>query len=231
MSRTSDPPAQRSPYLESDVAFDVLYPVDIQRASRRYWTPVAVAARAAILLHEAGATRVLDVGSGAGKFALVAAATVPELRVVGVEQRGHLVDVARLAQKSLGLENVRFVFANASEVSWKEYDAFYFYNSFAENLFDPFERLDDAAVLSVARFARDVKRATANLRAAPVGTRMATFHGSSTRVPASFELTRSEPAGTGLLRLWTKRTDADDGSFFVEVGDALVRHDRSGVPM
>jgi protein-L-isoaspartate O-methyltransferase len=215
-------------YLASDAAFDALYPEEIQRASRRFWTPVETARRAAVLLRDAGATRVLDVGSGAGKFALVAAATAPAMRVLGVEQRGHLVELARRAKVTLGVTNVDFTHGNASEVSWKGYDAFYFYNSFAENLFDVFERLDDKAELSVTRFARDVQRAYANLRAAPEGTLLATYYGSSGRVPSSFELTHVEAADGGWLRLWTKKTMTDDGAFFVEVAGAIESHAGSG---
>ena len=212
-------------HLVDDAAFDALYPADIQQLSRRYWTPVETARRAGALLRDAGARRLLDVGSGAGKFALVAAASAPELHVVGIEERAHLVDVARRAQANLGLTNVEFVHGNATAASWDSYDGLYFYNSFAENLFDVGARMDDKSELSVARFARDVQRAYAQLRAAKLGTVVATFYGSSGRVPTSFTLSHKEPAGAGWLRLWTKESVRDDGSFFIEVGDSIVRHD------
>jgi SAM-dependent methyltransferase len=215
-------------YLADDVAFDALYPASVQRVSRRFWTPVETARRAAVLLRDAGARRVLDVGSGVGKFALVAAATVPELHVVGVEQRGHLVDLARSAKGVLALENVDFNHDDATHAPWDGYDGFYFYNSFAENLFDVGARLDDDAVLSVARFARDVQRTYAKLRDARVGTAIATFYGSSGRVPCTYDLAHLEAAGAGWLRLWTKRDTVDDGSFFIEVGEAIVKHDKTG---
>jgi len=219
------------PYLEDDLAFDAIYPPEIRRVSSRFWTPVATARRGAELLSEAGARAVLDVGSGAGKFALVAGARAPELRVVGIEQRGHLVEVAEEARRLLGLENVRFVHGNVSDAAWSDYDGFYFYNSFAESLFDPGDRLDDRAELSMARFARDVQRATAAMRAAPIGTAVVTFYGSSARIPCSFELVRQEAAGSGWLRLWIKERGTDDGSFFVEDGELNVRHDDRGQPV
>ena len=76
-----------------DAAFDSIYPPSIRAISRRYWTPVDVARRAALLFREAGVRRVLDVGSGVGKFVLVAAAVAPEVTFVGVEQRARLVEV------------------------------------------------------------------------------------------------------------------------------------------
>lgn len=215
-------------YLADDVAFDALYPASVQRVSRRFWTPVETAKRAALLLRDAGARKVLDVGSGVGKFALVAAASLPELHVVGVEQRGQLVELARRAKQVLGLDNVDFTHDDATQGPWNGYDGFYFYNSFAENLFDVGARLDDAAVLSVARFARDVQRTYTKLRDANVGTVIATFYGSSGRVPTAYELSHLEPASGGWLRLWTKRAATDDGSFFIEVGDSIVRHEKAG---
>jgi protein-L-isoaspartate O-methyltransferase len=231
MVRREDDPMPSEPstqgarsYLADDTAFDELYPEEIRAVSRRFWTPVATARRAATLLAEAGARAVLDVGAGAGKFGLVAAALFPELRVVGVEQRAHLVEIAEAARARLGLANVRFVHGDATSHPWAGYDGFYFYNSFAENLFDRADQLDDRAELSFPRFARDVQRAAVALRAAPVGAALATYYGSSGRVPSSYELAHQEAQAAGWLRLWVKRHATDDGSFFVEDGEQVVRH-------
>jgi hypothetical protein len=123
---------------------------------------------------------------------------------------------------------VEFSQGNATLAPWDDYDGLYFYNSFAENLFDVGARMDDATELSVARFARDVQRTYARLRQARVGTRVLTFYGSSGRVPCAYELSHLEAAGAGWLRLWTKRDATDDGSFFIEVGDSIVRHEAAG---
>jgi SAM-dependent methyltransferase len=218
----------RTDLEDLDEAFDAVYPPHVRVVSARFWTPVAVARRAAILLHDAGARTILDVGSGVGKFALVAARTVPELRVMGIEQRAHLVEVALGAKRTLEVTNVDFTVGNATEASWREYDGLYFFNSFAENIFEPEARLDDRAELSLSRFAKDVLRTHAALRAAPLGTAVATFSGSSGRVPCTFELVSMEPAASSWLRLWIKRDLADDGSFFVELNDTVERHPPAG---
>ncbi len=215
-------------HLLDDYEFDSVYPDDVRRVSRRFWTPVAVARRAAELLRDAGVTRLLDVGSGVGKFALVAASAAPAIEILGVEQRSRLFAVATEAHAALALPNVGFVLGDVSEVSWSGFDGFYFYNSFAENVFDPVDRLDDAAELSMARLARDVQRATLALRGADVGVSVATFHGSSGRIPTSFELVCQEAASSGWLRLWTKRHGDDDGGFFVEDGPSVVAYDAAG---
>src|SRR4051812_11609675 len=79
-----------------DAYFDRIYPDWAQRMSRLHWTPVPVALRAAQLLtenHSSGA-RVLDLGSGAGKFCLVGASTYGG-DFFGIEQRSHLVNLSK----------------------------------------------------------------------------------------------------------------------------------------
>ena len=221
------PPARMAdPNRSDDALFDAMYPERIRLVSRRFWTPIAVAQRAAELLRSAGARRVLDVGAGVGKFVLAAARAAPELDFVGVEQRAHLVEVARRARRTLGIANAHFHVAEATAVSWRGFDAFYFFNPLAENLFDEEDRLDNRVELSHERFARDVLRVECTLRRAPLGTLVATYHGSSGRIPSCYEALASESAGSDRLRLWRKYREKDDGSFFVEVGDSIVWHER-----
>jgi hypothetical protein len=42
-------------------------------------------------------------------------------------------------------------------------------------------------------------------------------------MPTCDELSHSERAGSDWVRLWTKRQASDDGSFFVDAGDLIVR--------
>jgi SAM-dependent methyltransferase len=205
-----------------DVAFDAVYPATIRLLSPRFWTPVAVARRAATLLRAAGARRVLDVGAGVGKFVLVAAGEAAGLEFVGVEQRAHLVEMARKASHKPRIPNAHFHAADATTISWGGFDAFYFFNPFAENLYFEDDRIDDHVELTKKRFVRDAIGVERALRAAPVGSLALTYHGLSGRIPACYELEASEPAGSDWLRLWAKRREKDDGHFFVEVDDGTV---------
>ena len=76
-------------------------PPPLREKAGRYFTPVAVARRASQMLRDANAKWVLDVGSGSGKFCVVAALESPAVQFVGVEQRAHLVDVARATADAL----------------------------------------------------------------------------------------------------------------------------------
>jgi SAM-dependent methyltransferase len=212
-----------------DRVFDAIYGSTIRGLSKRFWTPVGVARRAAQLFHRAGARSVLDVGSGAGKFVLVAAAEAPEVTFSGIEQRPHLVRVARHALARLRLPNVRLSVGDGSRAPWTGYDGLYFFNPFVENLFDAGEAMDWTVELSRERFFGDVLRVERALRAAPAGTLLVTYHGLSGRVPACYELCTNERAGSDWLRLWRRRVEAREG-FFVECGDEVSLHPPDGSP-
>jgi SAM-dependent methyltransferase len=199
-----------------DVAFDCVYPAAIRLLSRRFWTPVEVARRAAEMFVAAGARRVLDVGSGVGKFVLAAAAAAPAVEFVGVERRQWLVAVARKAQGDLGIHNARFVPGDALYLDWGTFDGLYFFNPLAENLFEPLERIDEGVGLGAVRFLQDVRGVENALETLRLGTAMVTYHGAGTRIPACFELAASEPAGSDALRLWVKRRESVDGEYVLE---------------
>jgi SAM-dependent methyltransferase len=211
------------PCSADDTSFDLLFPRELRARSAQFWTPVDVARTAAQLLRKAGARNVLDVGAGVGKFALAAAAAAPEMRFVGIEQRPRLVELARLAAKRLELTNVRFQSGDATRVPLWPFDGLYFFNPFAENLFEDTARFDGSVELTRERFVSDVLRVEAALRTAPVGLAMVTYHGMGGRIPSSYELAEDVRARTDWLRLWVKRHAADDGSFFLELDDQVER--------
>jgi SAM-dependent methyltransferase len=219
------PSGERSP---EDRDFDAVYPASVRALSARYWTPVAVARRAAELFRAAGVTEVLDVGSGVGKFALAAAAYAPGIRFVGVEHRARLVEVARQAKAHLRLGNVDFCLGDASSADWSAYGGFYFFNPFAENLFHEGDEIDRTVPLSRKQFIADTLRAEHALREAPAGTVLVTYHGLSGRVPGCYEPVSSEPAGSDWLRAWRHRGDRRQGCY-LELGEEVVLH-RQALP-
>src|ERR1700730_3953157 len=144
-----------------DEKFDLIYPAQIRKLSSIFWTPVAVAAEAAKLLVTAPSTHVLDIGCGPGKFCLVAA-SLTDGRFTGVEQRSDLVAAARQAAKDLGLprrslgedgSTVEFLHGNLTDVDFANYDAFYLFNPFEENIF-PGHKIDRTVPLSPTSFKR-----------------------------------------------------------------------------
>jgi SAM-dependent methyltransferase len=210
-----------------DATFDRMYPPRVRDLSRRFWTPVGVARRAAQLFRQAGTRNVLDVGSGVGKFVLVAAIEAPEVCFTGIEQRAHLVEIARQTSALLKLPNVHFYPGDAGRMPWHGYDGLYFFNPFAENLFEDGDEIDKTVVCSKERFFENVISSERGLWAAPMGTTVVTYHGMSGRMPACYELRWSERAGSDWLRLWRKERP-DRHGFFLEYGDEVVLHQPDG---
>ena len=83
-----------------------------------------------ILSHiPADADRLLDIGSGAGKFYMAGAYYKPGAFFTGVEQRKNLVNISRNIAGRLQLNNVQFIHDNFTRLDFQQYDHFYFYNS------------------------------------------------------------------------------------------------------
>ena len=182
-----------------DVVFDRVYPPPIRDASCSFWTPVRIALHAAELLTCSGARRVLDVGSGAGKFCMIGAAATNAF-FVGVEQRASLVDVARDTAVKLGIRSVLFVHGNFDLFDVTRFDALYFFNPFEENLWPSESRFDDSADLEPRHFWRDIDTAVAMLDRARQDTRVVTYHGIGCEMPYGWELATKDR----YLELWIK---------------------------
>lgn len=76
----------------------------------------------------------MDIGSGAGKFCLSASHFKPNGLFYGIEQRKELLDIAVVEEYNLGLDNVAFLHGNFTQLDFTQFNHFYFYNSFHENI-------------------------------------------------------------------------------------------------
>ncbi len=161
---------------DADERFDLVYPTDFTRFRRQHATPVEVCARAAAWLAPHAGARVLDVGSGAGRFCITGALTTAG-HFTGIEQRAWLVDAAREAAKNLRATETEFVCGDIRSVDWSAFDGFYLFNPFGENRLPPEERIIDDVELSAERLGLDVDFVESQLLRAPAGTRVATWHG------------------------------------------------------
>lgn len=210
-----------------DAEIDAHLSPHLRAVASRWFTPTAVAARAARVLEDRGARTVLDVGSGAGKLCCVAA-LASDLELTGIEQRAPLVlEALHLAQRLGVAERVRFVRGTIHEVDLTAYDALYVFNSFAENLFPAAERLDASVELSAARMARDLEVLERALDELPLGGSLMTYHGFGGQVPDTFDLVHEESAGSDRLRMFTKRRTISEGACWVEVADDVMLVERA----
>lgn len=203
--RTGTGPGSERIEESDDAEIDALFPESIAALSARHFSPVSVARRAAELLAPTPHHRVLDLGSGPGKFCIVGAAWTGA-SFTGIEHRPHFVKVAIQAAAQIGVGNAHFIHANILELSWRPYDAYYLFNPFAEQLLGG---IDGTVPVSPTRFAFYVREVRERLRLARMGTRVVTYHGFGGNMPRSFRLVLREDAGSDELELWVKDHDAE----------------------
>ncbi|MDB4946342.1 MAG: hypothetical protein JWP97_5876 [Labilithrix sp.] len=206
----------------TDAQLDALLPPPVRRVSSVYWTPIRVAQRAARIFDDLGVSRVLDVGSGPGKFCVVAGAGAPRISFVGIEHRPHLVAAARSLAASVGALNVTFVHGDATSFPWTGFDGFYVFNSFAENGLASDDQVDQTVELSHVRRIDDIMRVKRWLQTRDPGAILLTYHGLGGPIPASYEQVHVERAGSGWLRAWRSRRGGPTDKFWLE-DDADVR--------
>jgi len=186
----------------SDLVWDRIYPTKYAELSPVHWTPVSVARRAADLLSRGTQTRVLDIGSGVGKFCVIAALTTPGL-FVGVERRGEMVDVARQTAHRAATSRTRFIHANANDIDWTNFNGFYLYNPF-EELWRPDVRSVGPPGTETTEYRSLVSFTQQCLVDSRPGTRVVTYHGFGGEMPSCFQLTLLQPCGRDFLECWER---------------------------
>ncbi|WP_331971051.1 class I SAM-dependent methyltransferase [Chitinophaga sp.] len=186
----------------TDASFDWLFPERIQQMSNRHWTPMGIAKKAAAFLASEGGKKILDIGSGVGKFALIGAHYFPESFFFGVEQRSELHHYALAAKEYTKVVNSEFINGNFTQVDLAEYDHFYFYNAFFENL-DAKDRIDHQIDYSTSLYQYYSRYLYKELDNKPAGTRLTTFHSLEDEVPPSYRLV--DTSEDFLLKMWIKK--------------------------
>lgn len=188
-------------WFSSEKQLHFLYPPSIRALAARHWTPLEISKMVVDFLTPESQSRVLDIGSGAGKFCLAAAYFKPRAEFFGVEQRKHLVVHAETAKAILGIKNVHFLHQNITQIDFTQYDHFYFFNSFYENL-ENTEKIDDSVTCSPHLYNYYNRCLYKKLATVPAGTRLATYHTTGKMIPPDFHL--AEEHAAGLLKFWVK---------------------------
>lgn len=172
--------------LLDDEDFNTIYPESIEPALFTHFTPVDIARRAAQYLVDRPGTKVLDIGSGAGKFCMIGAVTT-EGFFVGVEQRQQLHILAKSITRKHKLSQVKFIHANITEIDFQDYDAFYFFNSFYENILQ-FDSFDETVLVEKKLYEEYSNYVKEELDDMPIGTRLVTYFSAYDEVPDSYRM-------------------------------------------
>jgi SAM-dependent methyltransferase len=188
-------------WFSTDAHLHDLYPESIQLLAARHWTPLNIAQLVVEFLGTHAGVKILDIGSGVGKFCLAGAYYKPQASFFGVEQREHLIDHAEKAKEALGLQNVHFIHSNITKLDFKQFDHLYFFNSFYENLMTT-DKIDNTVAHSPFLYKYYHRQLNKKLEEMPAGTRLATFHCMKDVIPMSYYEVEAR-MGT-LLKFWLK---------------------------
>ncbi len=177
-----------------------IYPEHLRGDADIHFTPIETAQMAARYLVQEAGTKVLDIGSGVGKFCMVGAACTAG-HFTGIELRESLFSISSRVLQQYPLPNLQFIHSNITAIDFKQYDAFYFFNAFYENI-HPGDSIDQSVLMQQELYARYSEYVRGQLDAKPTGTRLATFFSFMDEVPDSYLM---QSAGSeGKLLLWEK---------------------------
>jgi hypothetical protein len=188
--------------IVDDRSFDkYVYSEEIQEVSLIHWTPLPIAIKASSLLVQNTEDKVLDIGSGVGKFCAVGALHTNAI-FHGVEQRESLVLISKKLKKDFNLTNVNFIHANINQITFSNYNSFYFFNSFEENIY-PDSCIDDSISLSFSKYLEYTIYVRNEFTKLPLNTRIVTYCTGYEVIPKGYIAEYLD--STFDLILWVKR--------------------------
>lgn len=185
----------------SDAKFDGIYPKSYQEHSARHFTPVKIAIKAAKLLVDHPSDKIVDIGSGIGKFCCIGA-SVTDAHFYGVEKRKTLINVYNKIKRTYKLKNTHFINTDFTELDFKTFNGIYFFNSFHE-YYDESCVLDETSKVSLNAYKKYHSDLMDKLNECNKGTKLVTYHTFKNRIPSSYQFIDANE--TGLLKFYIKK--------------------------
>lgn len=183
-----------------DEEFDMIYSSDLRKISQKHFTEVDVAIKAAKFLVTKPGQKVLDIGSGVGKFCFVASCYSDAI-FTGVDYREHYIKLCEKLADKYNFENVNFIHDDVVNIDFTKYDSFYFFNSFEEHA-DINAQMDDIIVTNREKFIHYTDFLKIQLDKLPGGTNLVTYFAYPNQIPNSYKLVSMHFGGN--LKCWKK---------------------------
>ena len=172
-----------------DAEFDALYPNAFLNISDRHFSSIYVCQLAAQFLSKQEQAKILDIGSGAGKFCIIGAMANAKSDFTGIEYRATLHEEAQKLKNQLQLSNCQFVNGNILDYKLQDFNAFYMFNPFLE-------QKDKSAIIAMDFNHENeidyLDYVLAKLENLPSDTRLATYYIDKKLIPKSFSLIKSQ---------------------------------------
>lgn len=192
---------EKSNINRDDNAFENALKKSVQGHSYIHWTPVEVIKTAVDWLGTDSGNKILDIGSGVGKFCLIGGLN-SRAYFTGVETRKNLVDQAIELKKELNLTNVDFIHSDVINIDFSEFTSFYFYNPFCEHMALS-GGIDDQILFNEDAFYKYQDFVEAQLKQTPKGTKLVKYCSPDFDISTHFDL--KDMYFEGQLQLWIRR--------------------------
>jgi hypothetical protein len=111
------------------------------------------------------------------------------------------VDYSEKARELLGLRNASFRHCNFTQLDFRTYDHFYFFNSFYENLTGA-DKIDHSIHYSAELYQYYNRYLCQQLEGMPSGTKLATYQSMEEEVPKCYKAIGVDSGG--LLKFWSR---------------------------
>jgi len=183
-----------------DASFDEIFKKKYTKISKVHWTPIEVVKIATNWLATSSDTKILDIGSGVGKFCVVGA-LISDAHFYGVEIRTSLVNETNRLKKKLNLEKIQVLNENVININFEAFDSFYYFNPFCEQITD-YDLIDDTITRSVREYESYEKHVFNQLEKSKIGARLVTYFSSNFSPPISFRI--KDMMFDGELVFWEK---------------------------
>lgn len=184
----------------TDSEFDQIYPENIRKLSDIHWTPIDIARMAVDWLQLDENSRLLDIGSGVGKFCCIAG-EMSSAQITGVEKRKNLVAISEKVISKKELNNVRIINSNITQVDFKDFNTFYYYNPFCEQISTK-DSIDNTILYSQNKYRFYEDYVIDQLDKLPIGVKIVTYYSQAFTLSESYAL--KNLYFNSNLALWTK---------------------------
>lgn len=185
----------------TDAVFDTIYPKKYQDHSARHFTPVHIAVKASSLLVDNPSDKILDIGSGVGKFCCIGS-SITGAQFYGVEKRKTLTNLSNRIKRTYQLKNAHFINNDFTTLDFEQFNGIYFFNSFHEH-FDETCVLDETSKVSLAEYKKYHESLMVKLNECKTGTRLVTYYTFKNKIPSSFRFIDANE--TKLLKFYIKK--------------------------
>jgi len=201
-----------------DKEFDQIFPPKIRSLSERHWTPVLVAKIASNFLCQDDNQRIVDIGSGVGKFCFVAGTLQPKSTFYGIDLRDSFIKLSKKIKKKYSLDNIDFEYRDILETDFSSYDGIYFFNSFQEKI-DDSSVMDEESAVSHELYNVYTQHLYQKFLQMPAGTRLVTYHTAEFCIPENYKMVENHLMGNVKCYIKTKSKKADP-----IIDDDMIKH-------